>query len=201
MVISASISRKDSIIIANLHLTTINEGFLSELGLGFLKSLYTYLIQKELVIVFKEKEQVLGFVSCALSSSGIMKRFLFASPLGILRLLVAILKNPQFIKPLMETYKAPKQSKSIPDLNIKIPETELLSISVSPLAQKGGIGTQLLQGLEDELIKRGITSYKVIAGEKLEGANKFYKKNGFVLAKQISIHGNAISNVYVKNLN
>ena len=69
-----------------------------------------------------------------------------------------------------------------------------------PQAQQGGIGSKLLKALEEELIKRGFTRYKVIAGQKLEGANKFYRKNGFVLAKQISIHGNEVSNVYVKEI-
>ena len=68
------------------------------------------------------------------------------------------------------------------------------------MEQKGGIGTNLLIALEKELIKRSILKYKVVAGEKLEGANKFYRKNGFVLAKQITIHGNDVLNVYVKEI-
>ena len=76
----------------------------------------------------------------------------------------------------------------------------MLSIAVSPQAQKGGIGSKLLAALGDELKTRGITRYKVIAGEKLEGANKFYRKNRFVLARQISIHGDEVSNVYMKEL-
>ena len=143
---------------------------------------------------------MLGFVSCALSSQGIMKRFLFSSPDGILKLMLVILKNPKLIKPLLETYKAPILSFSNSLAENQIPKTELLSISVSPQAQKAGIGTQLLQALEGELIKKDIFSYKVIAGEKLEGANKFYLKNGFVLTKQINIHGNDVSNVYVKEI-
>jgi lipopolysaccharide/colanic/teichoic acid biosynthesis glycosyltransferase len=64
------------------------------------------------------------------------------------------------------------------------------------------------------LLKPGITSpasmkysneeeillNKVIAGQKLAGASKFYRKNGFVLAKQIDIHGEDIPNVYVKEI-
>jgi hypothetical protein len=58
----------------------------------------------------------------------------------------------------------------------------------------------LVKALEEELKNRGITQYKVIAGHKLVGANKFYLKNGFNLATQITIHGNDVSNVYVKNI-
>lgn len=187
--------------IALLHYQTINQGFLTKLGISFLKSLYQFLIFKELVLVYSEANKVVGFISCALSSRGIMKRFLFSSPGGILKLGIALLKNPKLIKQLKETYQAPSLSVSDDtDAENDIPETELLSISVSPLAQKGGIGTNLLIALEKELIKKGISKYKVIAGEKLEGANKFYQKNGFVLAKQIIIHGDDISNVYIKEI-
>jgi len=197
----SKVNLEDSFELAQLHQQTINEGFLSKLGVGFLQSLYSFLIKKEVVLIYKEGNKVLGFVSCALSSQGIMKRFLFSSLGGIFKLILAILKNPGLIKPLFETYRAPSLSESNSVAKTEIPETELLSISVSPLAQKGGIGTQLIHALEEELKIRGRLKYKVIAGEKLESANKFYCKNGFVLAKQITIHGNDISNVYVKEIN
>lgn len=41
---------------------------------------------------------------------------------------------------------------------------------------------------------------KVIAGQKLESADKFSRKNGFAMTKQITIHGNESSNLYVKEL-
>jgi len=71
---------------------------------------------------------------------------------------------------------------------------------VSPDCQASGIGSQLVEALEGYLKENQIYSYKVIAGEELVGANRFYLKNGFKLAKQIQIHGNSVSNVYVKTL-
>jgi ribosomal protein S18 acetylase RimI-like enzyme len=190
----------NSIAIAYLHIHTINQGFLPKLGISFLQSLYRFLIAKELVLVYKEENEVRGFISCALSSQGIMKRFLVSSPAGVLKIGWAVLKNPVLLKPLWETFRAPSLSVSENKNELSIPETELLSISVSPQTQQGGIGSKLLAALEKELKNRGIARYKVIAGQKLEGANKFYRKNGFVLAKEISIHGNEVSNVYVKEI-
>jgi len=184
--------------LAQLHILTINQGFLSKLGNSFLKSLYRFLIAKELVLVYEENDNVLGFVSCAISSNGIMKRFLFSSPLGIFQLLFALVKKPSLFIPLWETFRAPALSHST--TNEYIPKTELLSICVSPQAQQGGIGGKLVKELEKELRKRNITRYKVIAGAKLNGANRFYIKNGFQLSKQITIHGNDISNVYIKEI-
>ncbi len=185
-------------IVAALHERSISEGFLSKLGGGFLASLYSFLIKNELVLVYKEECRVLGFISCAFTSRGIMKRFLVSSPYGIIKLMFVFLKSPKLLKPLLETMHAPSLSGSMKEM--EIPETELLSVAVSDQVQNGGIGTALLLALEEELIKRDIKIYKVVAGDKLEGANKFYKKNGFVLVKRIRIHNNEISNVYVKFL-
>lgn len=204
-------TRKQASQIAKLHKQAITEGFLPRLGLGFLTSLYRFLIKTEIVIVYEEDGELLGFVSGAVSSKGMMHRFLYSSPGGILKVMLALVKKPTLIGSLLETYRAPtltepgilSGSVTILDpsaLKKAIPETELLSMSVSPLAQKNGIGKALLNGLEEELIKHHITSYKVIAGDKLIETNQFYKRNGFVLVKQITIHGNEVSNVYVKAL-
>lgn len=190
----------DSLQLAILHHLTLNQGFLPKLGISFLRSLYNFLIAKELVLVYKENENVLGFVSCAFSSKGIMKRFLVSSPAGTLKVVVALIKKPALLKQLWETFRAPSLSSSTKNQEVDVPETELLSIAVSNDTQKGGIGSGLLQTLEAELKKKGISRYKVIAGEKLIGANKFYLKNGFVLTTQITIHGNDVSNVYTKTI-
>jgi hypothetical protein len=107
--------------VAELHKETINEGFLSQLGVGFLSSLYSFLIKKELVLVYKEENKVMGFVNCALSSQGIIKRFLFSSPVGILKLMVAFLQNPKLLKPLLETMRAPSLSASGSGLELRKP--------------------------------------------------------------------------------
>lgn len=187
--------------ISELHSETINQGFLTRLGIKFLNTLYIFLIKKELVLVYKENDQVLGFVSCAISSKEIMKRFLFSSPSGILKIVQALLKNPKLLKPLWETFRAPSLSKKDISSTKELPKTELLSICVSPMAQKGGIGAELLKELETELVKRNIFLYKVVAGDVLIGANNFYLKNGFSPASKITIHNNEISNVYIKKLN
>ena len=138
--------------IAILHHQVLSQGFLSNLGVGFLKILYSFLIRNELVLMYREEDRVLGFVSCAVSSKGIMRRFLLSGFTGILQVTLAFIKNPSLLKPLWETFRAPSLSKSGFDVNLKVPETELLSIAVDPGAQKAGIGAQLLSALEKELI-------------------------------------------------
>jgi hypothetical protein len=70
--------------VAEPHIQTINQGFLVKLGASFLQSLYRFLIAKELVLVYKEEDEVRGSISCALSSQGFMQRFLVSSPAGVL---------------------------------------------------------------------------------------------------------------------
>jgi len=191
---------KDASSLAILHYHTLTEGFLSRLGTGFLRSLYTFLIKHEIVLVYIEEGKVIGFVSCSVNTEGMMKRFLLKSPSGIGSILWNLFKNPMLIKSLFETFLAPSKSNNTERSGVQLPQTELLSISVDPKAQKNQIGTQLVETLEETLREKGIKEYKVVAGESLTGANKFYLKNGFVLASKIRIHGNSISNVYVKSI-
>lgn len=188
--------------LAQLHCRTISEGFLSKLGTSFLKSLYAFLIQEELVFVFKKENNTAGFVSFSLSSNGIVKRFLSSCPSGIVKLAWMVVRNPQILIPLFETFHASYKSKSNLNNNskLKLPEIELLSISVDPSFQRENIGTQLLQVMEQHLHNKGIKKYKVIASVSLVAANKFYLKNGFVLETQIKIHGDVLSNIYIKEL-
>jgi hypothetical protein len=46
--------------VADLHIQTINQGFLPKLGPLFLQSLYRFLIAKELVLVYRENNEVRG---------------------------------------------------------------------------------------------------------------------------------------------
>lgn len=194
--------KSDSTVLATLHRQTLTGSFLAKLGIGFLESLYAFLVKKELVIVYIEDDVVKGFVSFSANSSGMMKRFLVTCPVCIVKLLGILVSSPALIKRFTETFAAPFKSKTTQSTEGKImlPDAELLSISVDPGCQQAGIGGQLLKALEDELFKKGIQKYKVIAGVSLEGANKFYLRNGFSLVAQVIIHGSESSNIYVKEI-
>ncbi|HEY3370745.1 MAG TPA: GNAT family N-acetyltransferase [Prolixibacteraceae bacterium] len=184
---------------AKLHTATLTTSFLAGLGYSFLSDLYGFLITNENVWVYEENKEVMGFVSYSENSAGMMKRFLIHCPVCIVKLALGTIAKPTKIKRFVETFRAPFQSKDAKDKMI-LPSGELLSISVNPNCQASGIGSQLIAALEDYLKQNKITNYKVVAGDELIGANKFYLKNGFVLAKQIKIHGEKLSNVYIKNI-
>ena len=194
-----SAKKTDSSSLAKLHAETLTTSFLASLGQAFLCNLYTFLIQKEKVWVYEEDDKIKGFVSFSVNSSGMMKRFIFHCPGCLFLLAIKTIVQPANLKRFLETFRAPFKSQKANDF-IELPSGELLSISVSPTCQASGIGSQLVKALEDYLHQNQIASYKVVAGVELFGANKFYIKNGFVLAKQIRIHEEKLSNVYIKHL-
>jgi ribosomal protein S18 acetylase RimI-like enzyme len=192
----------DSPALAKLHSETLTASFLAGLGLDFLEKLYEFLIKKEKVWVYEEDHEIKGFISFSENSAGMMKRFLLECPGCIVLLASKTIIQPANLKRLMEIFLAPFKSRKLELANdsVYLPKGELLSISVKPNCQASGIGSQLIKALEDYLLLNHIPDYKVVAGEELIGANKFYKKNGFVLATQIKIHDKKISNVYAKYL-
>lgn len=196
------VSRSNSKAIAELHFMTLDRSFLAKMGIKFLTTLYSFIIQKEIVFAVVENGSVKGFVSFSKNSSKMMKKFLFSCPFCIIRIIGIIISEPTYIKRIAETFTAPFKSKKNATKagKVDLPHAELLSISVNSNYQKSGIGKQLLDELEKHLKENNILKYKVIAGASLKGANKFYKKNGFILVTQVIIHGNELSNIYIKEL-
>lgn len=184
--------------IALLHDQGLDQSFLRKLGLPFLTSMYRFFIQHELVYVYLEEGQVKGFISASLSTEKVMRRFVTGSPTGIFHMMRAVFKQPSLLKSIYETYSSSHTTHSSP--MIALPSVELLSIVVSNEVRQGGVGSQLLAALEGELKHLDVKLYKVVAGDKLLGANRFYMKNGFEKVAQVTIHGDEVSNVYVKQL-
>ncbi len=195
-------NKSDSLVLVNLHKDYLSTSFLASLGFSFLNRLYKYLITFEQVWVYEKENKILGFVSLSQNSSNMMKTFLFKSPIAGLLLLVNAVKSPTNIKRYIETFittiNFTGSNNSVK--SIAFTKAELLSIVVSPDCQENGIGTKLIKFLENYLISKKITEYKVIAGVELVAANQFYSKNGFLLVDQIKIHGDKLSNVYKKTI-
>lgn len=189
--------------IAQLHDQGLDQSFLRQLGLPFLTTLYRYFITHELVYVYLEDTLVKGFISASLSTDNLMRRFITSSPAGLLHILLAIIRRPSLLKSIYETYISThtvSRPSSASTPTAALPTIELLSIVVSSTTRQAGIGTRLLSAFETDLQRKGIEQYKVVAGSKLIGANRFYIKNGFEKVAQVKIHGEEESNVYVKRV-
>jgi len=189
-------TEQDSIRIAQLHKEFIPTGFLSQQSLGFLDSLYLFLIRHEIVYVVKEDEKTVGFIAGSLHTGGLYKRFLKSNLPLLITFALTNLFSIDFFKKALETLSAPKKTK-IDEIETDIPE--LLSIVVDEKHEGKGYGKQLLGCLERELRKGNAKEYKVVVGSQLE-ANRFYANNGFEKSKEIELHKGAVSYLYVKKL-
>lgn len=198
MVIKANSSHSNRV--ALIHLRELKTSFLSSLGLPFLTGLYNTINKNGILLVSINGLRINGFVSFSPNTKKLMIGFILSSPLNFLRLSLQFFRNPAFLRKSIETLSAPFKSSHRINSESDLPSAELLSIAVDSTIQKSGIGSQLLMALENEIRKMGIREYRVIAGANLVSANQFYLKNGFICVKQITIHGNELSNVYVKKL-
>ena len=176
-----SINQKTIQTIAELHKKAFPTFFLTQLGIPFLKTLYTgYIKDKNSgIIVAENKDRIVGFIAYSKDYSsfykGLIKNHLFKFAFCSLG---AAIKHPSFIKRLLGAFK---KSDSV----VKEEKYfELASICVDPRIESRGVGSKLIDYL------KGIVDFDVYAYINLEtdaddneGANYFYVKNGFKLAR------------------
>lgn len=167
--------------IARLHKRAFPTFFLTQLGIPFLTTLYTgYMEDKDSgIIVAENKGRIIGFIAYSKDYSrfykGLIKnhliKFAFCS-LGV------AIRHPSFIRCLLGAFK---KSDSVVKEERYV---ELSSICVDPRIESKGLGSKLIDYL------KGIVDFNTYAyinletdAEDNEGANHFYVKNGFKLAR------------------
>lgn len=94
---------QDATILAQLQIARLRTGFLSELGVGLLSMVYSYLIRYQRVWVYEDQGQVVGFVSLSLDGQGMMKQFIMHYPWFLVRFLLFSLRHPLLLFKAMET--------------------------------------------------------------------------------------------------
>ena len=98
------------------------------------------------------------------------------------------------IKEVLDTLRYPTKQ------NTKaLPKTEILSIAVNGNTRGEGLGKKLLDKAIEQATKDGEPTIKVLAGAKLDAANRFYTSYGFQKLTEIIQHGEPL-NVYVKDV-
>ena len=59
------------------------------------------------------------------------------------------------------------------------------------------MGGNILKIFLEEMKARGVKTFRVLVGEKLQGAIAWYEKQGFNLSQSVSVHGKELSRMYV----
>ncbi|MCK4454163.1 GNAT family N-acetyltransferase [Candidatus Parcubacteria bacterium] len=188
--------KKEAEQIAEIHKTEIKKGFLSSLRGPFLTNLYSAIIESEFsfCVVSEKDGRVVGFIAGVLDINKFygyfLKKYFFQS---VLMLLPQIF-NFKKLKKIFESLFYPKKENNLP-------KAELLTIAVKKEFQGQGIAKQMFEKFVSEIKNRKVGIFKVIVGEELKPAIKFYEKNGFQFLKKISIHNKQASRVYVYPIN
>lgn len=168
--------------IAELHKRAFPLFFLTQLGVPFLKTLYTgYMEDKDSgIIVAEENEKLVGFIAYSNDYprffKGLIKNHLMTFAICSVG---AAIRHPSFIKRLLGAFK---KSESVVKTERYV---ELSSICVDPEIESRGVGSALIDFL------KGIVDFNKYAYINLEtdadgndGVNKFYVKNGFTLERE-----------------
>ncbi len=184
---------QDAPAIANIHKTEISGGFLSSLPEAFLEKFYEAIILSPVsfCVVAKENNQVVGFVAGTTDISTFYRYFF--THYFFQSFFIVLPKLFSSFKKIAETLLYPTKEKALP-------KAELLTIAVKKEFQGRGIAGQMFKEFTAEMRKRNIKEFKVLVGANLPQAIHFYEKNGFRFVKNTSVHGKAVSKIYVYTL-
>lgn len=168
--------------IVSIHLNTFTGFFLTFMGRGFLNLMYrSYAEYKDSgILVAFEEGKLVGFLAYSGDLSGLYKYMIKKRLLAFgWYSLGAFFKKPDVFMHLVGAFLKPGESKR------EEKYVELASIGVAPNAKSNGIGSQLIDALKARV---DFDEYAYITLEtdavNNDGANHFYKKNGFVLERE-----------------
>ncbi|PKQ12744.1 MAG: GNAT family N-acetyltransferase [Alphaproteobacteria bacterium HGW-Alphaproteobacteria-1] len=183
--------------VAELHASGISQGFLSSLGPRFLNVLYRAidLCDTAVLIVEKDGPRVTGFVTGGCGMGPVYRQMLRDWPsLGLS--LAPVLVQPRKIKGILEILRRRDASG---DAGI-LPRHELFSIAVAPAFRGSGTAERLYRALNDHFRAIRVPAYRIVVGESLLPAHRFYTRMGAKPVETVRIHGASTSTIYVQDL-
>lgn len=179
--------------IAEIHKKEINQGFLSELGEQFLEEFYGSILWPEtgFCVVAEKNGQVIGFVAGCADLNRFYKDFFKRHTLQAIKILLPKVFNFRRLRKIIETLLYPAKKEKT------VPSAELLTIAIESEFHGQGIADEMFYMFVGEMKKRGIKKFKVLVGESLPRAIRFYEKIGFIFHSKTSIHKGEISRIYI----
>ena len=169
--------------IVGIHLETFKGFFLTFMGKGFLKQMYSSYCTHEksdILVAFEEGNTPIGFVAYSGDMSGLYKHMIKTRLISFAWFSVgAFFRRPKAFMRIVRAFLKPGESKREENY------VELASIGVDPTIKSKGVGSLLVDALKSEV---DFSKYAYISLEtdavNNEGANHFYIKNGFVLERE-----------------
>lgn len=168
--------------IVKIHLATFKGFFLTFMGRGFLSLMYrsyAEYINAGILVAFKD-DRAIGFLAYSSDLSGLYKYMIKERLIPFAWYSIgAFFRKPAIFMRLIRAFLKPKEAKR------EQKYVEIASIGVAPDIISKGIGSQLISEIK---AKVDFNEYAYITLEtdavNNEGANHFYKKNGFVIERE-----------------
>lgn len=176
--------------IAQLHAARINEGFLTSLGVPFLRRLYRRVLRSPdaFIIVEDHEHDVVGFAAGVADLGALYRRFMVHDgPLAALRAAPRLVRA---IPRVLETMRYPTTTADLPD-------AEILALAVAADHAGRGIGRQLVDAATTAFRDRGIDAAKVVTTSDNPAALAMYRACGFVSTVKVEVHAGRESEVLV----
>jgi ribosomal protein S18 acetylase RimI-like enzyme len=182
--------------VISIHRREIAQGFLSSLNDQALGLLYSHISDSEVgaLIAAKDKAtgRACGFV-CGTSDMAMFYRdFLLKKSWRAAIYLAPQLLSPSRLWRILEVllYPAKKQK-------TKMPSAELLVIAVDEQYQGSGVAASLFRELVEALRDQDVQDFKIVVGENLIRAQRFYEKQGAHKVTSTQVHKGQNSLVYI----
>lgn len=181
--------------VAVLHAANIDQGFLATLGVPFLALMYRALDEAEESVLLTEEQggRVVGFVSGGEGMGAIYRRML-RYPVRLGLSLLPSLVRPKRLKRILEILRYGGGASTGQDL----PHAELLSIAVDASVRGTGISERLYRRLQAHFSGRGVGAFRIVVGDSLAPAHRYYQKMGAKPVGRIEVHAGEGSVVYVQ---
>ena len=182
--------------VAKLHATCINQGFLSSLGPRFLTVLYRAIDRCDAAVLIVEGNGmgVTGFVTGGSGMGPIYRKMLRDWP-ALIAALAPVIVQPRKVMGIIEILR-----RGGGDIDKDLPQHELFSIAVAPAVRGSGTADRLYQALCAHFHDQGIPAFRIVVGDTLTPAHRFYTRMGAEPVTTLRLHGEATSTIYVQKI-
>lgn len=187
-------SRQVYVRVAELHLKNIEQGFLSSLGLPFLSLLYEAIDTSSsgVLVLAREDDRIVGFVAGSTSGMRPLLLELLSRPARLAAALLPKLTSVRNMARMLEVILGHGGRQS------GLPRAELLSIAVDRAYRRRGHAEALYKTLEEHFVRKGHPQFRIIVGEALASAHRFYERAGAKPVTTVEMHRGERSTVYVQ---
>lgn len=187
--------------VARIHVESISKGFLSTLGIRFLALLYEAIDRSEgsILIVARDENRVIGFVAGTVGLGEVF-RIMFKSWIRLAVAIFPALFSPKKVYRISETLLFSGAKNRVDTIECSL-KCELLSIAVSSGFRRKGVAEALFNELTLYFQKNGVTQFKIVVGDALAPAHKFYRRLGAYPVARAEVHKGSWSTIYVLDIN